>query len=373
MKRGLCLLALFHALLGLTMLTVAEGDDSEPLFPAYDHGKYGYINQAGTLVIPPQFTWASRFSEGFACVGAAPGGPHAQTFINLKGELLLPPQFSNCGKFSEGRGAVAVDTEKTVRSCKDCDPFYHWGYIDTSGKTVIKTQFHHVDDFSEGLAAVENDTGKWGFIDKTGRTVLEFKYDYASSFAEGLAIVVLDRRYGYIDHTGKAVIRPQFKKAFRFSEGLAAVRISGKFEPPLGMFTGDDEVEHARWEYVDKGGRTRIRLEAGYMGNFSEGLANFGIVKPDGYLYCGFMDRRGKPVIPATFGGCEGFSEGFALVLLEGKWHFIDRTGQIVLSPPNFQVQSFHNGLAAVGDSRYGENERGYIDKSGKVVWPPQQ
>jgi hypothetical protein len=343
---------------------VAEGENSEPLFPAYDGGKYGYINQTGTLVIPPQFISAWEFGEGFACVRAAQSGPHAQTFINRKGELLLPPQFSNCGKFSEGRGAVAVDTEKTVRSCMDCDPFYHWGYIDASGKMVIQPQFHHVNDFSEGLAAVENDAGKWGFIDKAGRTVLDFKYDYASSFAEGLAIVVLHQRYGYIDHTGKAVIQPQFKKAFRFSEGLAAVRTSGQFEPPVGMFAGGNEVEHARWEYIDKGGRARIRLEAENVGNFSEDLADFGIVKPDGYLYCGFMDKTGKPVIPATFGGCEGFSEGLALVLLEGKWHFIDRTGHIVLSPPNFQVKSFRNGLAEVSDF-------GYIDRTGKVVWPP--
>lgn len=366
MSRCFRSLVLFHALFTVTLTTAAEGDDSQPLFPAYDGGKYGYINQAGILVIPPQFLWASGFSEGFACVGAEQGGPDRSTFINRKGEMLLPHQFSSCGKFSEGLGAVAVDTAKTVRGCMDCDPFFHWGYVDSLGKTVIQPQFHHVNEFSEGLAAVENDDGKWGFIDKTGRTVFPFQYDYALRFAEGTAVVVLHHRYGYIDHTGRAVIRPQFRDALKFSEGLAPVRVSGKFAPPPDIFLAGGEVdEHARWEYIDKRGRVEIQLEAEYVGNFSEGLAKFGVVKADGHLYCGFIDRTGQPAIQAAFGDCDDFSEGLGLVLLEGKWHFIDRTGQFVLSPPNFQVWSFHDGLAAVSDF-------GYIDKSGKVVWPPQ-
>jgi WG containing repeat len=368
MKRGAC--GLLLALFTIAVLTGTERDD---LFPAFDGGKFGYINQTGTLVIAPQFASASEFSEGFACIGAAEAGPHKQTFINRKGEMLLPPQFSSCEKFSEGLGAVAVDTGKTVRRCMDCDPFYQWGFIDASGKIVIQPQFHHVDEFSEGLAAVENDAEKWGYIDKTGRTVFDFQYDYASGFAEGVAIVVSHQRYGYIDHTGRAIIRPQFKNALKFSEGLAPVRVSGKFEPRFAVFSMGVEEEHARWEYIDKRGRAQLRLEAEYVGNFSERLAKFGIVKADGYLYCGFMDRSGKQVIQPTFGNCDDFSEGLALVLLQGKWHFIDRTGNIVLSPPNLQVRSFHNGLAEVSESGYAVSDSGYIDKNGKVIWPPQR
>ena len=379
MRHALGLLfQLLLSLLSLGLMIAAEHDAAEPLFPANENGQWGYINERGKFVIAPQFRSASEFSEGLACVAAEQGGPHEMTFIDRKGQMLLSPQFSGCGNFSQGLGAVAVDTPKTVRGCMDCDPFYHWGFIDNLGKTVIQPKYHFVSAFSEGLAAAEDDAGRWGFIDKTGRTVIELQYEYTDSFAEGLAVVVWHKRYGYVDHTGRQVIRPQFRNALRFSESLAAVRASGNFAPPptpVIMVGGDDTdtEEQARWEYIDKHGRIQFRLEAESVGNFSGGLARFEIVKPDGYLYCGYTDRTGKILIQPTFGGCEDFSEGLGLVLLEGKWHFIDRTGNVVLSPPNSLIWSFRNGLAKVSDSRYaGVDDFGYIDKTGSKIWPRQ-
>jgi len=54
-------------------------------------------------------------------------------------------------------------------------------------------------------------------------------------------------------------------------------------------------------------------------------------------------------------------------VLLNGKWHFIDKTGHFVLDPPFVQVRSFHNGLASFldGQSPSSASNAGYIDKTG--------
>jgi hypothetical protein len=64
-----------------------------------------------------------------------------------------------------------------------------------------------------------------------------------------------------------------------------------------------------------------------------------------------------------------------ASVLLNGKWHFIDKTGHFVLDPPFVQVRSLHNGLAFFldGQSPSSASDAGYIDKTGRAVWPRRQ
>lgn len=249
----------------------------------------------------------------------------------------------------------------------DCDPFYHWGYVDGTGKMVIKPQFHRAEQFAGGVAAVEDDQGRWGFIDSSGRTVIGFHFDYAESFSEGLAAVVIHQRFGYIDHRGVFQIPPQFAYAGNFSEGMALVRVSGPFVAPFGISlrdSGKEASDREKFAYIDRKGNSKIRFGAEHASRYSEGLAAFGVVKPDGYLYCGYMNTSGKEVIQPKYGDCEDFSEGLALVLLQGKWHFIDKNGEFILDANFAQVESFHGGLARVSGF-------GYMNKSGKVVWTP--
>lgn len=353
---------------------IAQQRGSDPLFLITQGGQSGYIDQTGKIIIAPQYGGAWGFYEERACVQAYGSGNSKYAVIDNTGKFITPAEFSACGQFSEALGAVAFDTEKTRRNCMDCDPFYHWGYIDRGGTIVIKPQFHSASKFSEGLAAVQNDNGKWGFIDKTGKTVISMNLDYVGSFSEELAVVVTHQRYGYVDHNGKLVIRARFKQAEEFSEGLALVRTGGKFDPPFGMTLGTAADERKEFEYIDKSGKVRLRLEGEHAGDFSEGLAEFGVVKQDGHLYCGYIDKAGKQVIEPRFGSCDGFSEGLGLVLLDGKWHFIDKSGKFVISPPFVEIWSFNNGLARVldGPTPSSAADSGYIDQTGKVVWKPQ-
>lgn len=270
----------------------------DPLFLVSQGGKSGYINQNGRIVIPLQFRGARDFHEGRTCVQLTSDLQSKCAVIDSDGNALTPAQFTACGEFSEGLAAVAFDTDKTPRNCMDCDPFYHWGYIDRAGRMVIKAQFHTAGRFSEGSAAVENDDGKWGFVDKSGRTVIGFQFDFASSFSDGLAVAVLNRKYVYINHAGKLGINGRFNEAQEFSDGLALVRTTGEFVPPFGMIIGTKNDQTKEFLYIDKSGRVRIRLKGEHANGFSEGLAEFRVIKRDGYLYCGYIDKTGTEVIP---------------------------------------------------------------------------
>ncbi len=127
---------LFLFIISLPLFADNNLKASSPLFPIFQDGKYGYIDKTGKIVINPQFTDSSSFSEGLAKV--------------------------RIGK--------------------------KYGYIDRTGKLVINSRFVWASDFSEGLAAVLKG-GKFGYIDIAGGIVIEPLFDDAKDFSEGLAIV----------------------------------------------------------------------------------------------------------------------------------------------------------------------------------------
>ena len=125
-----------------------SGKDAS-LVPAQIGAKYGYADEAGTVVIQARFDGAMPFSEGLAAVRV--GGPEG------------------------GR----------------------WGYIDGTGGFVIEPQFAGASFFSEGLAAVTVDDffdGKQGYVDRQGTIVIEPRFETAWPFADGIAAVCVARK-----------------------------------------------------------------------------------------------------------------------------------------------------------------------------------
>jgi hypothetical protein len=65
-------------------------------------------------------------------------------------------------------------------------------------------------------------------------------------------------------------------------------------------------------------------------GAFHEGLSRL----KSGYFY-GYIDRAGEAVIAAQFESASEFSEGLAAVmLLNGKWGYIDTKRRMVIGRP---------------------------------------
>ena len=160
-------------------------------------------------------------------------------------------------------------------------------------------------------------------------------------------------RYGYIDGDGNVIVPPRYSDAYGFSEGLAAVceELDGPF---------------------------------------------------------GFIDTNGEWAIPPMFDAvidC-GFTEGLCAVVEKdsgwnGKWGYIDLTGQFVIPAKYFLAGPFKNGVAPVqyidDDDIYAEplmaedgssvvgyvrsiddddpdmvNCWGFIDKVGDIVVPTE-
>src|SRR5205807_314512 len=137
-------------------------------------GRWGYINTAGTLVIPMKFQLADEFYEGLAAahLGQLSG------FINHKGRFVFNAPFDVSWDFSEGLAAAEVPIDQDRETPCKLD--------ETSSYTVAK---------------------KFGYIDRTGRLVIPPQWEYAGPFVDGLAAVSACDRASFIDKTGHVVIK----------------------------------------------------------------------------------------------------------------------------------------------------------------------
>jgi hypothetical protein len=89
----------------------------------------------------------------------------------------------------------------------------------------------------------------------------------------------------------------------------------------------------------------------------------------------GFIDRKGKLVIPLCFETVGDFSEGLARFERDGKWGFLDTTGAVAIQPSFPWAEDFHEDLAwvqAVGETLASNGRWGFIDRTGKVVIAPE-
>jgi hypothetical protein len=173
---------------------------------------------------------------------------------------------------------------------------------------VIKPQFDIAGSFYEGFAAIKKD-GKWGFIDKTGAIVIQPEFDGVKNFSDGMAAIKKDGKWGYIDNTGEIVIKPIYYDVYNFREDIARVE----------RFEKDEDY------YINKNGHKTpiipVKHKSKKLTPRSESnSAAFPATKNGKY---GFVDKNKNWVISPQFFEVKEFSDGMACVSQNGKWGFI--------------------------------------------------
>ena len=233
-----------------------------------------------------------------------------------------------------------------------------WGYISPNGATVIPLQFANAWDFSEGYAHVVLADNLHAYIDKTGKIAFNTPFDYSFDVSDGAVCGIKDGLYGYCDTQGRQIIAPQFEYALDFSEGLAAVR-SGE-----------------KWGYISLYGTYQIAPQFLHAGDFYKGYAvcqtstGFGLINNTGkrvtsfdfdYIgtpdsqgrypakqgsTSGYINAAGKWIIKTDYEFCYTFTDGFARVIKDGLWGYIDENGREVVPPTFADCGEYRNGVA---------------------------
>ena len=127
-------------------------------------GGYGYVNEAGVLVIPCQYKSAEDFRDGYARVKTG----DAYSIIDKTGTVTgTIGDYAYAHNLGNGYFRNASSDSESGRS--------RYGYVDYTGREIVPCKYAEVEDFSGGVAAVQNFDGKWGFVDTTGAEIVPCK------------------------------------------------------------------------------------------------------------------------------------------------------------------------------------------------------
>lgn len=136
-----------------------------------------------------------------------------------------------------------------------------------------------------------------------------------------------------------------------------------QFENKKGLFGFKDSL-----------GKIVVKAEYNYVGEYNCGLARVN----KGWSYnaetderhvgkYGFINKKGKLVVPLIYDGGDDFVNDFAAVKLGNKWGFINTKGDIITPEFYNTVGEFSEGMACV----VGNNgNHGFVDTLGKLVIP---
>jgi hypothetical protein len=223
---------------------------------------------------------------------------------------------------------------------------------------VIEPAFAGARAFSEGLAAVRIKT-KWAYIDGKGTVVIPRQFDDAFEFHEGLGPVrlfvancITKDPYGYVDRTGNYVIHPNYVWGGRFCQGLARVQ---RLDNKVVFLTPQEHEICDGVAYRPKGDFTDVGLALMMVkGRF------------------GYIDTKGQVVIEPQYVDAEDFCEGLAPVKIQvedpteifgrgTRAGFIRPDGTWVVEPMFSGLDQLHDGLALA----YTKDKRGYVDAKG--------
>ena len=234
------------------------------------------------------------------------------------------------------------------------------GYINGSGEWMIEPQFSMVLPFAKnGLACVEKN-GKWGYIDTSGEWVIEPKfdkgYDHCATFSEnGLAAVMVDEKMGFINEDGDIVIEPQFMVVTDF----------GKNE--FAGFLWGGGYEHG---FVNEDGEIIFGSKEG--GSVLYGVSDNGLAAAEVNGKYGYIDETGEWVIEPQFDYADNFgANDLAMVEKNGRYGFINKKGKWIFDHKYGVYTSLfaENGLAAACDgSPHDGDKYGFIDETGDMV-----
>lgn len=209
--------------------------------------RMGYIDCQGSVVVAPQYSFATNFLCGVALVESAtldgrrfsvikPDGSEVYRFDDqwrpLAAEysegLLAVINSHREIAFLDTSGNIAIAPSDNWRMCRPHNPAtipytfkagraifsdgFHYGLIDKNGRIVVPAQYLNIYLGEGGLFAAESKSHNWGCIDGDGNIVIPFKHlpgVIRSSITPHTIVMQNEaQRYRLINERGEVISKP---------------------------------------------------------------------------------------------------------------------------------------------------------------------
>lgn len=332
--------------------------------------KIGFMDTKGKVIIKPTYGMASDFYDGYANIIK----DSTYGYIDKKGTEVLFKQYERT-YFWYGNTGIAVKDGKFGLIDRGGNPLTDFMYnlilfsgfnhftatisgkerllLDDNGKIISfeENQKYHIIDFfqKDSLLIYEKTIGNkklLGLVGTDNVIVTEPKYDYIRSIDDkDFFVVKKDKKYGFINKSGIEVIPLVYDQvAFNITENLIAVKQNGKsgfinrnnetvipfeYEEAYPFFDGIAFVKKENlYIGIDTKNRTKVNFgtETTEFPFYSNNLSTF-----KKYNKYGYINKKGKVVIPAIYEYAYPFVNGMAYVELNGKSGFINKKGKEII------------------------------------------
>lgn len=298
-------------------------------------GIWGFIDETGAEIIPPQYIYAEDFSGGIALV--------------CKGEWTRNEKWNN--KYNTGR----YWTEEEL-----------WGAIDKTGQTVIPfifdeiKNFWDIDDvFIAHYGGWEN--GHWGVIDRHGNWLAEPVFpDIDYEYHDGLFAFYESDKYDdddvplgiYDINQQKILFPPQFLYVWFIDDGWIEVEV---YDEQLGR-----RVE----KLIDRNGKEKFHSVYTFMHCFKKPYKV--IIRDENGDKCGLIDEDGNVILPCEYDISVDYEHRRIIFKENGKSGIKDFDGNVLVEPLYDDIHGVDKPLITV---RVGGKD-GLITQTGTEVIP---
>jgi Protein of unknown function (DUF3298). len=180
------------------------GDGLLP-FQQTANGKYGYINEKGTVKIQPTYSTAFPFQNSRAIVNKAEDFGAEYGLIDTRGNLIIQTIYNDITAIGQQRYAVgkAIDPDQTFLGSM-------YAIFDSDGKRLTDFVYTDVQPYRKGLASASN--GKTTFFINTNGNPApgypQFEGSGTLKLEDDLIQVNIDQRIKYANRNGRIVWEP---------------------------------------------------------------------------------------------------------------------------------------------------------------------
>ncbi len=228
-----------------------------------------------------------------------------------------------------------------------------YGYSTSAGKAKLKAIYQQAGAFNENRAPVQDENGEFYFIDEEGNRKMNvpknIEITELGCLSESVYTVGTVGKMYYANMDGELILGP-YEDATTFNYGKAAIK------------------EDGLWYLIDVAGN---KLSDGYLSFVADEKNticrnNIIFAETEGGYIC--LDGQSERITNQVYEDARLFLDNtMAAVKKDGKWGFIDNTGEMKIEPKYEDAKSFRNGLAAVKK----DGLWGYIDSDGIIAIQP--